>query len=371
MRALLLAWALALSTWAFADQVFETAKRENLRTLKTDVLEILTSVPPGTTLSIPQGTQPEYHLYRLPNGEIQRSSNGFLSNARILAVRPEHNDEFPPQRIAELNGSRNWISVTAIPVRDTGEFPALQVATPEADFLLSFEENGKPKFNFSTYYQKRFHGRLNLTVSSESQSNSERLKWAAIMDELQKAADRTVQTSTKYLYLPIEEARKASVDYETKDIVPSFGAWTIAVRATAVRNGFPNVPCAEFMSELLRQAYGRAGHDLFEDFSREKGTYLIWSTTAAVVNLANTLVKAGWIPWELATYRPPTGAIMAHFKATTPGHVYMAAGNDGRIIIDNGSPAGRQLGRTSDKTIKMLYYGGVFFLPPGILPRVW
>jgi hypothetical protein len=60
---------------------------------------------------------------------------------------------------------------------------------------------------------------------------------------------------------------------------------------------------------------------------------------------------------------------MAHFKATTPGHVYMAAGADGRIVVDNGSPAGRQLGRTADKTIKMLHYGGVYFLPLGIIPE--
>jgi hypothetical protein len=89
------------------------------------------------------------------------------------------------------------------------------------------------------------------------------------------------------------------------------------------------------------------------------------------VELANTLVKAGWIPWEAAYYKPMTGAIMAHFKATTPGHAYMAAGLDGRIIIDNGSPAGRQLYKTADKTIKIQYLTGVFFLPPGIIPAKW
>jgi hypothetical protein len=47
----------------------------------------------------------------------------------------------------------------------------------------------------------------------------------------------------------------------------------------------------------------------------------------------------------------------------------MAAGADGRIVVDNGSPAGRQLGRTADKTIKMLHYGGVYFLPLGIIPE--
>lgn len=370
MRAFFFLCLFSFSTMA-ADQIFQTSQAENLRILQNDILEVLVKIPAGTTLSIPESSQPETHLYRLSNGQYERSSNGFFPDVQILAVKPEFEKEFSKSRISKINDTKNWLTVTALPVKDPGEFPALTTGIPLDEYLMSFEETGKPKFNFTNYYRTRFPGRLNLALNPDTLSHEEMRKWNAIFNELKTAADRSVSTKTSYLFMPVEEARTASLDYEKKNIVAAKGAWTIAVKATAVRNGFPNVPCAEFMSEMLRQAYSRAGYDLFEDFSPEKGTYLIWSSTAAVVNLSNTLVKAGWIPWELAYYRPPTGAIMAHFKATTPGHVYMAAGYDGRLVIDNGSPAGRQLFRTTDKTIKMLYYGGVFFLPPGIIPESW
>jgi hypothetical protein len=354
-----------------ADIIFQTAQTENLRILQDDVLELFVKLPPGTTLSIPGDNIPEIHLYRLSSGQTERSSNGFHSMIQILAVRSEFEKEFTKERIAQLNGSTTWISVTSLPVRDTSDFPAISLGAPQADYLQNFEETGKPKFNFSKYYQTRFSGRLNLRIEPSTLSEEEVRKWTLIHDELKKAADRSVENSAHYLFMPLEKAKEASLDYEQKNIVSSTGAWTIAVKATSVRNGFPNVPCAEFMSEMLRQAYQRAGYDLFEDFNQERGTYLIWSTTAAVVNLSNTLVKAGWIPWELAYFKPTTGAIMAHFRATSPGHVYMAAGLEGRIIIDNGAPAGRQLFRTTDKTIKIQYLGGVFFLPPSIIPETW
>jgi hypothetical protein len=354
-----------------SDLIFQTSQSENLRILQGDVLELLVKLPPGTTLSIPGDNIPEIHLYRLSSGQTERSSNGFHSRVQILAIRSEFEKEFTKERIAELNNTINWISVTSLPIRDSGDFPAIFLGTPEADFLQSYEASGKPKFNFSRYFQTRFPERLNLRIEPSTLPEAEFRKWTLIMNELRKAADRSVENSADYLFMPIEKARQASLEYEQKNIVSSTGAWTIAVKATAVRNGFPNVPCAEFMSEMLRQAYQRAGYDLFEDFNLEKGTYLIWSTTAAVINLSNTLVRAGWIPWELAAFKPPTGSIMAHFRATSPGHVYMAAGFDGRLIIDNGAPAGRQLFKTTDKTIKIQYLGGVFFLPPGIIPEAW
>lgn len=371
MRAFLFLALLVSFSVSAADIIFQTSQNENLRILKNDVLEVLVGLPPGTTLSIPEHALPEIHNYRLSNGQVDRSSNGFYPNVQIMAVRSEHERDFTKDRIAEINKSKNWMSVTALPVKDPGEFPAITLNAPEADYLVSYEESGKPKFNFTKYYLTRFPDELNKTIDPSTLPEADVRKWNAIFAEMKKAGDRSVKNDTSYLFMPIEEARLASLNYEQKNIVSSEGAWTIAVKATAVRNGFPNVPCAEFMSEMLRQAYARAGYDLFEDFNKEEGTYLIWSSTAAVVNLANTLVKAGWIPWEVAYYKPPTGAIMAHFKATTPGHVYMAAGLDGRIIVDNGSPAGRQLYKTADKTIKIQYLGGVFFLPPGIIPESW
>ena len=58
------------------------------------------------------------------------------------------------------------------------------------------------------------------------------------------------------------------------------------------------------------------------------------------------LAGAGWIPWDMADYRPPIGAIMMHGAGTTPGHTYISAGDDGRLIVDNGAPQGRDLRAT-------------------------
>ncbi|MNL85016.1 hypothetical protein D3C87_2131790 [compost metagenome] len=55
----------------------------------------------------------------------------------------------------------------------------------------------------------------------------------------------------------------------------------------------------------------------------------------------------------------------------TPGHTYIAAGDDGMIIVDNGAPQGRDLRKTTEKTISIMYQTGVFFLPPGITPATW
>ena len=55
----------------------------------------------------------------------------------------------------------------------------------------------------------------------------------------------------------------------------------------------------------------------------------------------------------------------------TPGHTYLAAGDDGQIIMDNGSPHGRDLRKTTQKIIELMYQTGVFFLPPGIQPDPW
>jgi hypothetical protein len=263
------------------------------------------------------------------------------------------------------------MTVMAVPIQTEEDFPALNVGVAQRDYLSSFEENGRPKFFFTSYFQTRFPTRLNLEIDPATQSATERLKWQSIMRELAIASDRTVVTDNAYLFIPFVEADAASRAYEDRNEVVPFGAWTIAVKSTAPRHGFGNVPCAEFVSEIIKQAYKRAGFDVFEDFNEKAKTRLSWDTTSAVVNLTNTLYKVGWIPWELVSFRPPTGAIMAHFKATTPGHVYMAAGHDGRLIVDNGSPGGRQLYRTTDKVIKMMYYGGVFFLPPGIIPSRW
>ena len=173
------------------------------------------------------------------------------------------------------------------------------------------------------------------------------------------------------MFVSQAHAKRFSELFEAEGIIQSIGAWSIAVTGTARRHNFENVPCAEFVSEILRQAYQRAGFDVTKDFNEKKGNQLIWSNTAAVVNLANALAKAGWIPWEAAKFKPQLGVPMMHYLARSPGHAYFIGGDDGRIIVDNGSPRGRDLRRTSKKITDMMFMHGVFFLPPGIVPETW
>jgi hypothetical protein len=49
----------------------------------------------------------------------------------------------------------------------------------------------------------------------------------------------------------------------------------------------------------------------------------------------------------------------------------MSAGDDGRTIIDNGSPQGRDLRKTIAKTMNSMFQSGLFFLPPGVNPKAW
>jgi hypothetical protein len=184
-------------------------------------------------------------------------------------------------------------------------------------------------------------------------------------------ADRTVETPRALLMIDKALADKHSIAYEKTGVVPTSGAWTIAVQSTSVRHGFGNVPCAEFMSEVIRQAYQRAGYSVHDDFNAQKKNRLIWSDSAAVVNLSKALFIAGWVPWNTALYKPPTGAILMNAWGNTPGHAYISAGDDGRLIVDNGSPQGRDLRKTSQKIINMMYMTGLFFLPPGVSPERW
>lgn len=121
----------------------------------------------------------------------------------------------------------------------------------------------------------------------------------------------------------------------------------------------------------MRQAYQRAGYRVTEDFSKAKGNELLWSNSAAVVNFSMALYKAGWIPWDSTIYRPIVGSFLMNGSGLTPGHTYISAGDDGMIIVDNGAPQGRDLRKTTEKTISIMFQTGVFFLPPGINPPMW
>ena len=348
--------------------------KENIRYLKDDILEIAVSLPNGTIIQFPKDNVNVYNDYRDDNGSIQRSSTGFYSKVQIVSVTAENEEDFPPLKIAELNRIANGLFITKNLSQDAdtlGEFKALTAAPITGDYLSVFTEEGKARYSYSVYFKKRFGENLNHAIDSEKMSASERLKWNAVYEELKNAGNREIKTSSDYLYINLTLAQKYTLDFEKSGTTVPKGAWTMAVKSTAVRHGFPNVPCAEFMSEMIRQAYHRAGYDFREDFNLAKGNYLSWDKTAAVVNLANTLIKGGWIPWELNKYAPPIGAIMMHEQATSPGHTYLVAGDNGRFVVDNGSPAGRDLRNTAKKTIELMFKGGVYFLPPGIIPNLW
>src|SRR6478752_6520561 len=104
-------------TASAADIVFQTSQVENLRILKNNVLEVMVPLPTGTTLSIPENSLAEIHDYRQSNGQVERSSNGFYPDVQIMAVGSENERDFPKDRIAEINKSKNWMSVTALPVK--------------------------------------------------------------------------------------------------------------------------------------------------------------------------------------------------------------------------------------------------------------
>lgn len=344
----------------------------NLRFKKSGVLEFLTEIPAGSQIEVLSENEVLQLDYRETTGLIQRSSTGFVQIVKIISVPEQFKTSFTAAKINNLNSQPGGVFVSASVVGamlgSSGTFAAILVSSPQAGFLQNFNSIGKPTFAFASSLKKRFADKLN---QSRSASGADLAKWQAIYQELRLAADRKVPTKKSYLMMDQALAMKSSSDFEKMGSISPFGAWSVAVNATAVRHGFANVPCAEFQSELLRQAYQRAGYNLNQDFNSSLGNQLIWSNTASVVGFSSALLKAGWVPWSTDRYRPPTGAFMMHGAGYSPGHTFMAAGDDGQIIIDNGAPQGRDLRKTSAATIAMMFQGGVFFLPPGINPKPW
>lgn len=243
-------------------------------------------------------------------------------------------------------------------------FAALQEGSPQEDYLKRFEPSGRPRFQFQSRLEKELKRRLDQPEALSSKAER-------VMAEMQRVANREASSDRALLLIPDEEAKKWSLELERSGQSPKAGAWSIAVKQTAVRHRFPGVPCAEFVSEVVREAYARAEVDIKDDFSSTRGNRLIWSETASVAGLKRALLKAGWVPWNAHAYVPPIGAIMMNGTGETPGHAFLAAGHSGRYIVDNGSPQGRDLGATSLKILKEMYSAGVFFLPPGVNPSRW
>ena len=337
------------------------------------VLENAVTLPVGTQIEFPMSYQIVTDLKaRQADGSLVWSSTGFLSPLHIVSL-PKGSTLLTPAQIEALNNQSLFLdaSIAASIQGTTGNFAALSPVAAGAGFLADYQESGKPKFVYTKSATKRFGTNMNKAVNPSTQSQAAREKWTTIYNELRNAADRTVQTPKSYLMMDQTVATQWSKDYESSRVISPLGAWSIAVNGTAVRHGFANTPCAEFMSEILREAYQRAGYAITDDFSAAKGNEIIWSSTAAVVNFSAALNKAGWVPWDTTLYKPPVGAFLMNGAGETPGHTYIAAGEDGRFIVDNGSPQGRDLRGTSKSIIEMMYQTGVFFLPPGINPDPW
>lgn len=366
-------------------QYLKITTNMNVRYLVANVLEAITELPTGTVVSVSENSQLFTNYdYRNSSGGLTRSSTGFLNPISIVSVPDAYKNSFPASRIKSLNETSGGLYIsasisgtstdvsggTAKPI--TGEnYPAITASQADTGFLNFYEASGQPKFNYTKSITGRFGDQLNKVISMNSLSLDAQKKYLAIFNELKLAVDRTIPSKKAYMIMDVASATQASINFENNGTISPTGAWTIATQGTAVRHGFPNVPCAETQSEILRQAYARAGYNIFEDFNSAKGNELIWSNTAAVVNFSKALYTAGWIPWDSTVYKPLTGAFLMNGSGLSPGHTYIAAGDDGRIIVDNGAPQGRDLRKTSSATIEMQYQTGVFFLPPGIIPDRW
>lgn len=346
-----------------------------LRYEKAGILEAKIELPEGTQIEVPTNYDVKHLDFRNSSGNIERSSTGFLYPVKIVSVASQYVSQFPQKKIDEINQTSGGLFIFASIVGSLegsdGNFAVVAGSTPGAGFLKYYDPTGKPKFKYTNSVTKRFGARLNKGVSPSSLSAAQKQKWDSIYSELKKAVNRTVATPKSYLMMDKAKATQWSINFEKSGVISPLGAWTIATQATAVRHGFSNVPCAEFQSELLRQAYQRAGYRVTDDFSKSKGNELIWSNSAAVVNFSMALYKAGWVPWDSTLYRPILGSFLMNGSGLTPGHTYISAGDDGMIIVDNGAPQGRDLRKTTEKTISIMYQTGVFFLPPGITPPAW
>lgn len=347
----------------------------NIRYNVNKVLEVLIQLPKDSVVDIDPQFVVSQMDYRDTDGKIKRSSTGFISPLTIKSVPPSSANKIPQSKIDQLNQTSGGLFASATLVEKLegidGDFAVLPETNPTGEYLQQYQANGRPKFVYTKSITKRFGNQLNKVITPDQVSQDERLKWEKIYIELVRVASRKVPTPRSLLMIDLPTANSRSLAFEKSGQTFADGAWTIAVKSTAVRHDFANVPCAEFQSEILRQAYFRAGYNHLEDFNKQKGNQLIWSNTAAVVNFSKALHTAGWIPWDTTVYRPPTGAFLMNGSGISPGHTYIAANDNGQLIMDNGSPQGRDLRQTSAKVIEMMYQTGVFFLPPTIVPSKW
>lgn len=364
------------SSSGVSGKTVQLVQDTNLRYLKSSILEAAAALPNGSKLSYSENYETVHYDYRKSDGGLERSSTGFIKGVKLVSVPTAYQAKFPASKIKELNATVGGLYISAsvagaAPIVVGERYPVVIPSAALDGFKAYYNENGKPKFTYTKSVTTRFGARLNMGVKMTDLSASNQTKWAKIYNELKKAVDRTVQTPKSYLIMDKAKAVQASIDFENTGVISKIGAWSIAVLGTAVRHDFANVPCAETQSEILRQAYERAGYKVTDDFNSSKGNPLIWNKTASVKGFSQSLYTAGWVPWDASKYKAPVGAFMMHGSGLSPGHTYISGGNDGQIIVDNGSPQGRDLRKTTERTVGIQYLTGVFFLPPGINPQAW
>lgn len=289
--------------------------------------------------------------------------------ARDTNVPPEGDEQVPAGGPKSENVTQSLETAPYPPDRDESQLDQIRTRATPGEI---FDDIGRPRRDYSKRLKERFGDRLNQPVTQDKISAEELAKSQKIFREIQRAVDRNRGLQDESLmFMASAEAVEKSKNFESTGELNRAGAWTIATEGTAKRHGFGNVPCAEFMSEVIRQAYARAGYDLAADFNAKDGNTLIWTETASVTGLSKALFKAGWVPYSAHHFRPPVGAIMFHTLGLSPSHTYAAAGLDGLLIVDNGAPKGRDLRQTKVKTLNLMFHSGFFMLPPGITPYRW
>ena len=250
---------------------------------------------------------------------------------------------------------------------ETTKEQAARIEKANSAIKTRFRPGGKKPGIWTRLLESKFGQKLN-AVFNRGLTEKEKVKWKTIFFEMQRVT--TNKDREELLFIDKDKASDLVDKFEADPLheLSPVGAYTMAVNVTAVRHKFPQTPCAEFMSEIIRQAYKRAGYDLAADFSPEKKSQLIWSHTALVTTLGNSLLRAGWTVWDNTKFHPPVGAILMHTAGTSPSHTYMSAGDDGNFIIDNAHPRGFDLRTAPQKLIDFEYSTGAFFLPPGQVP---
>ncbi len=349
-------------------------KNSEIYKLEGNLLVYIATLPKSSGIRILKEDPMSYLDYKDSTGVVKRNSSGFNTSIYLFQIPESVKKNWTSDKINLINKTYGGLFISSVDVSDSlvGEpIAPLKDSSPGSGYLQYYNLEGKPKFNYTKSITKRFGSQLNKIILWDDLKEEVREKSERIYNELHRFADRSKESEYKLLFIEQNLANKYSLAYEKNNIISLFGAFSIAVKATAVRHDFANVPCAEFMSEVLRQAYARSGYDLFEDFNSAKGNKLIWNQTASVVGFSKALAIAGWIPWDGSIYIPPVGALLMNGSGISPGHTYIAAGDNGAWIVDNGAPRGKNLKTVSGKIIGNQFQTGVFFLPPGLLPLKW